>query len=249
MLWCPTGRSPATVQRAEAAGLEPVESLAELARRSEIVVSLCPPAAAEELAGLVAAQGFAGTYLEANAIAPARVRRIVGSLSAATVVDGSVVGSPPVNGKRPRLYLSGPREALATVTALFSGTDVRTYDLGEEIGRASALKLAYASYQKASRVSAALSYALAAEHGVEDALLDAAGERAGSYLTETEYIPKTAARAWRWGPEMLEVADLLTKSELPDELMRAVAAVLTRWDDCRDTHKSVKDALNHLHRA
>ena len=52
--------------------------MAELARRSEIVVSLCPPAAAEELAGRVAAESFAGTYLEANVIAPARVRRIVG---------------------------------------------------------------------------------------------------------------------------------------------------------------------------
>ncbi len=160
----------------------------------------------------------------------------------------------PAQGELPLEDLTGlhpspTSHVLATVTALFAGTEVRTYDLGEETGRASALKLAYASYQKASRVLAALSYALAAEHGVEDALLDAAGERAGSYLTETEYIPKTAARAWRWGPEMLEVADLLTKSELPDELMRAVAAVLTRWDDCRDTHKSVKDALNHLNGA
>ncbi|MGP4009196.1 DUF1932 domain-containing protein [Streptomyces sp. 4N124] len=33
---------------------------------------------------------------------------------------------------------------------------------------------------------------------------------------ETDYIPKTAARAWRWGPELEDAAALLADAGLPD---------------------------------
>ena len=55
-----------------------VSHLAELLDRSDIVISLCPPAAAEELAHNVAGHRFDGVCLEANAINPDRTTRIVG---------------------------------------------------------------------------------------------------------------------------------------------------------------------------
>ncbi|MGH3889473.1 MAG: NAD(P)-dependent oxidoreductase, partial [Pseudonocardiaceae bacterium] len=51
--WCPDGRSPATHHRAEDAGLSPAP-LEQLLADSEIVLSICPPAAAEEIATTVA---------------------------------------------------------------------------------------------------------------------------------------------------------------------------------------------------
>ncbi|MGH3789832.1 MAG: hypothetical protein ACRDRU_06170 [Pseudonocardiaceae bacterium] len=75
VLWCPDGRSTATVRRAEAAGLRPAP-LGELLANSAVVLSVCPPAVAEEIASMVAGFGYRGSYVEANAISPARMQRI-----------------------------------------------------------------------------------------------------------------------------------------------------------------------------
>jgi 3-hydroxyisobutyrate dehydrogenase-like beta-hydroxyacid dehydrogenase len=162
-------------------------------------------------------------------------------------VDGSIVGSPPSDLKSPRLYLSGPEDALVSVTSLFSGSAVHAHVLSGGVGSASALKLSYSSYQKTSRVLAAVSYALARDFGVEAELLDIAQGRATSYLAETGYIPKVAARSWRWGPEMEEAAATLREPGLPAELAEASAAVMSRWDDLRDSSLGIREVLEHLH--
>ncbi|MFJ9478847.1 DUF1932 domain-containing protein [Streptomyces mirabilis] len=248
VLWCTEGRSPASAARAEQFGLEPVATLPELLDQADTVISLCPPAAAEDLAAEVASHGFGGWYVDANAISPERMRRIEEMLSshAKAVVDGGVIGSPPVNGKSPLLVLSGPAPAVARVEALFVDTAVRTKTLGTTIGQASALKLAYASFQKTSRVLVALSIGLARAHDVDQELLDIASQRTDSYLAEPEYVAKTAARAWRWGPEMEEVADTLEAVGLPSEMLRAAATTLARWDDAKDGELTLTDALTRL---
>ena len=71
VLWASEGRSEATRQRA--AAFRDVGTVRELVAESELVISLCPPAIAEDVAGEVAAEGFAGIYVEGNAIAPERV--------------------------------------------------------------------------------------------------------------------------------------------------------------------------------
>ncbi len=99
VLWVSEGRSETTRQRAEAAGFRDVGSVAELAAQSDIVLSICPPALAEEVAAAVFGAGFDGLFVEANAITPARVKRIAGS---GRCVDGSIIARTGVN-----LYLSG----------------------------------------------------------------------------------------------------------------------------------------------
>lgn len=247
-LWCETGRSTASMDRAARYGLTPVATLVELVDRSDIIISLCPPAAAEDLARDVAARRFAGVYVEANAINPERVQRIAGLLGPdATVVDGGVVGSPPVRGKTPTLYLSGPPIATERIEALFAGTAVRTAVLGKEVGKASALKLAYASFQKTSRVLVALAVGMAREHGVDQDLIEIASRRTDSYLSEPQYVAKTAARAWRWGPELEEAADALAAVGLPPEMLHAAASTLARWHDAKDDGElTLTDALNRL---
>ncbi|MET8724121.1 DUF1932 domain-containing protein [Streptomyces misionensis] len=246
VLWCETGRSTASVERAAQFELTPVATLAELLGRSDIVISLCPPAAAEDLARDVAGHRFAGVYVEANAINPERTQRIAALLPEATVVDGGVVGSPPVGGKTPTLYLSGPAGATARIEALFADTAVQTAVLGTDVGKASALKLAYASFQKTSRVLVALAVGMAREHGVDQKLIEVASRRTDSYLSEPQYVAKTAARAWRWGPELEEAADALAAAGLPPEMLRAAAATLARWNGAKDSELTLTDALDRL---
>ncbi|MCO8308860.1 NAD(P)-dependent oxidoreductase [Streptomyces sp. RKCA744] len=248
ILWCAAGRSPASAARATQFGLTPVATLPELLDRSDIVISLCPPAAAENLARDVAGHRFAGVYVEANAINPERTKRIVGLLEPeATVVDGGVVGSPPVGGKTPSLYLSGPAAQTERIKALLAGTAVRTAVLGTEVGKASALKLSYASFQKTSRVLVALAVGMAREHGVDQELIEVASRRTDSYLSEPQYVAKTAARAWRWGPELEEAADTLAAAGLPPEMLRAAASTLARWHEAKDDSElTLTDALDRL---
>jgi 3-hydroxyisobutyrate dehydrogenase-like beta-hydroxyacid dehydrogenase len=96
VLWCPGGRSTATLHRAEDAGLRPAP-LDGLLANSEVVMSICPPAVAEEIAITVAGFGYRGVYVDAKAISPARMHRITTRFNGAetTVVDGCIFGPLP----------------------------------------------------------------------------------------------------------------------------------------------------------
>lgn len=58
VLWCAAARSQATRARAEKDGLEATESLRELLDASDVVLSVCPPVAARDVARSVALLGF-----------------------------------------------------------------------------------------------------------------------------------------------------------------------------------------------
>src|SRR5438094_9761013 len=108
VVWASEGRSAETRKRAEEAGLEDAGSVEELVRRSEVILSVCPPHAALEVAASVA--GFEGVFVDANAIAPATARDVAAVVEAegAECVDGGSVGPPPREPGTTRLYLSGP---------------------------------------------------------------------------------------------------------------------------------------------
>ena len=58
VFWASEGRSEATRSRAEA--FRDVGTVRELVAESQVVISLCPPAIAEDVAGEVAGEGFEG---------------------------------------------------------------------------------------------------------------------------------------------------------------------------------------------
>lgn len=254
VLWHPPGRGPRTQERARQVDLRPVPDFNELLAQADVLLSICPPAAAEQVARAVtrasADSGFRGTYVEANAISPARAVAIAEHLAEAgiSMVDGAIIGTPPIDGGTVRLYLAGPDSHAARVAGLFTGTAVAPVPVGHCLGSASALKMAQAQYQKASRALAAVSHALAARYGVTDHLLAEAHRNSRSPLTDPDYLPTVAARAWRWAPELRDVADTLHEANLPDDLARGAAAVLDLWTDDKDNFElplaTLLDQLN-----
>ena len=251
VLWCPDGRSPATHRRAEDAGLRPVP-LEQLLADSEIVVSICPPAVAEEIAATVADIGYRGIYVEANAISPGCLQRISARLTdaGATVIDGCFFGPPPSGQPPTRLYLAGVPTASRRVAGLFADSLVERVILGEQSGQASALKMAFACFQRTSRVAAALAHALADDHGITETLLIEAERMPSDVLTNRDFLPSVAARAWRWAPEMHEVAETLRAQHLPPDLALATAALLHHW--AGNTHNTTEltnpaSILRYLH--
>ncbi|NNE96214.1 MAG: NAD(P)-dependent oxidoreductase [Acidimicrobiales bacterium] len=146
--WMSPGRSAATVERAEVAGLRAVSSLSELAQEADMIVSVCPPAAASEVAAEVAATDFEGIFVDANAIAPAQTREIASSFN--QFVDASIIGLPPTVPGATRLYLSGPGDPTRQVQRVWEGSLFDARIVGESVGAASALKMAYAGWTKGS---------------------------------------------------------------------------------------------------
>ncbi len=249
VLWCPDGRSPATHHRAKDAGLRPVP-LAQLLADSEIVLSICPPAVAEEIATTVAGLRYRGIYVEANAISPARLHRIAPRLTevGAAIIDGCIFGPPPGGQPPARLYLAGAPAASRQVANLFTGSLAEPVLLGEHLGQASALKMAFASFLRTSRTAAALAHALADDHGITHALLTEAQRMPRDILANQDFLPSVAARAWRWAPEMHEVADTLSAQHLPTDLALATADILQHWaDTTTDQPTDLHSTLRQLH--
>jgi 3-hydroxyisobutyrate dehydrogenase-like beta-hydroxyacid dehydrogenase len=205
VVWASEGRSLATAERA--ASLTDVGSVAELVRSSDVVLSICPPAIAEETAEQVFGLGFDGIYVEANAVSPERMRRI--ARLGPRIVDGSIVAARGIN-----LYLAG--EEAEQVAALFDGSEVSAIPLGDRIGAASALKMAFGGWNKIGIALTAQAHAIAKAYGVEDSL-----EAEGVPADRLQWV---ADRAWRWAPEMEEIADICGELGLNDGIPRGAAS-------------------------
>ena len=70
VVWAGNGRSRESFARAVKADLEDVGTLEQMVETCSLIVSVCPPAAALEVASSVAALKFSGTFVDANAVAP-----------------------------------------------------------------------------------------------------------------------------------------------------------------------------------
>jgi len=223
VIWASAGRSAATAERAQIAGLEDVGSVEELCRRSDVIISVCPPHAAAEVAE--AAQGFPGIYVDANAVSPATARSIEELVG--RCVDGGIIGPPPAEQGTTRLYLSG-REA-GLVADLFAETTVDARVVSAEVGAASAVKMAFAGWTKGSAALLLAIRALARVEGVEETLLD----EWRLSLPQLEDRSVAAARSaqkkgWRWIGEMEEIAQTFASAGLPDGFHRAAAEIYRR---------------------
>ena len=249
VLWASAGRSRATAARAADAGAVDAGSVAELCRRSDVVLSICPPAAAEAVAAEVAATGYGGCYVDANAIAADRMVVVAELLepAGATVVDGAVVGRPPRQPGTTRLYLAGV--GAQEVALLFAAGPVEPVVLDRPIGTASALKMAYAASTKGAVALSSLCLAMAARHGVLDELT-AEWDRDDPQATASarRRIAAGVPRAWRWVGEMHEIADTAAAAGLPDGFHRAAAELFERWAQHRDDEVGADAAIAELPR-
>jgi 3-hydroxyisobutyrate dehydrogenase-like beta-hydroxyacid dehydrogenase len=228
VLWDPSGRSRASTGRALAAELTGVEN-GDLMSRSEVIVSVCPPHAALDVARQVASAGFGGVYVDANAISVATAAQVGSAVTAggAAYVDGGIIGPPPDAAGRTRLYLSGERAA--EVRALFarSALDARIAD-GPAYA-ASAVKMAYAAWTKGTSALLLACRALARSEGVEKTLLAEWGMSQPALGAQSERsAAAAAAKGWRWVAEMEEIAASMAAAGLPAGFHEAAAGIYDR---------------------
>jgi 3-hydroxyisobutyrate dehydrogenase-like beta-hydroxyacid dehydrogenase len=237
VLWASEGRSPATQDRAESARLTDARTIAAVAGQAGIILSVCPPHAAADVAWAV--HGFGGVYVDANAIAPGTAREVAQMITdtGGRYVDGGIIGPPPTAPASTRLYLSGPDAP--TIQALFEGTDLDARIAGPALTAASAVKMAYGAWTKGTAALILAIRELAREDGIEDTLLAEWSLSQPRLEARSQGSARSAtAKGWRWVAEMEEIAAAMAAAGLPDGFHQAAAEIFRRYPRSGSAHST-----------
>lgn len=245
VLWTSEDRSAATCDRAERFGLDDVHWLNAVVNQSDIILSICPPHAALEVAEEVRNLGFQGVYVDANAVSPATTRAVGETVRGvgAMFVDGGIIGGPPVEPGIARLFLSGPEAP--RVAHVFQGGPLEVVVLDAPVGAASALKMAYAAWTKGTSALLTDVLALAVHEDVLEPLL---AQWDPALIRRADGLGTAAAKAWRWVGEMEEIAASFEAAGLPGGFHHAAAEVYRRLESFKDDPQAPggADLARHL---
>jgi 3-hydroxyisobutyrate dehydrogenase-like beta-hydroxyacid dehydrogenase len=239
VFWSSKGRSAKTRIRARQHDILDAGSMEALCQACSIIISVCPPHAAEDVARQVIQSGFTGLYVDANAISPQRALQIDEEMRAANIrfVDGGIIGGPAWQPGETSLYLAG-RDA-EKISACFSGGPLRATVIGPKIGRASALKMCYAAYSKGSTALLCAVLAAAEALGVRQELY-AQWERDQTGFSDhaEKRARRVTAKSWRFEDEMHEIAQTFMAAGLPGGFHEAAAELYHRLSAFKDARES-----------
>jgi len=235
VLTCLEGRSTLTKELAQKAGFQDTPNLATLLSQADCLISIVPPESA-----LSVAQGIAGQiqsanpgllYVDCNAIAPQTTLKIAEIIDGAggRYVDGGIIGSPPERKGLTRVYLSGPD---TSELLELHGQNIDFRDLGDEIGKASALKMCYASQTKGTTALWLHSLITAQSLGDLDPLREEwASSHPALWGRMEDNLPTVPHRAGRWIGEMKEIALTMEGIGLTPDAFDGAAAIYEMIDE------------------
>jgi 3-hydroxyisobutyrate dehydrogenase-like beta-hydroxyacid dehydrogenase len=233
--WVSEGRSPQTLERASKHNLLDSMNLRQLCETCSVLLCVCPPHAAEDVARQVIAQDYKGLYVDANAISPQRTIQIGRELeeSGIAFVDGSIIGGPAWEPGRTWLYLSG--EDAERVASCFSDGPLETQVIDEEIGKASAIKMCYAAYTKGTTALLTAILGTAEAQGVRAELENQWSRNWPDFNEQTtRRIKIGASRAWRFSGEMDEISATFEAAGLPGGFHAAASDLYHRLARFKD---------------
>lgn len=246
--WASAGRSAETRARATEHHIQDLETLENVCAQSDIILSICPPHAAEDVARQVIAANFHGVYVDANAISPMRAQTIGALLSDANIdfVDGGIIGGPAWERGKTWLSLSG--KPAAEIANCFTNGPLETQIVGDEIGKASALKMCYAALTKGT--TALLCAVLGASEQLDvrtELYQHWTRDNANAAVANEKRAVNVTAKAWRFEGEMREIADTFRSAGLPDGFHLAAAEIYHRLAPLSPTEMvTIADVLEHL---
>jgi 3-hydroxyisobutyrate dehydrogenase-like beta-hydroxyacid dehydrogenase len=193
--------------------------------------------------------GFKGLYLDGNAIAPQRVIRIGQVLQANGIqfVDGGIIGGPAWKPKETWLYLSG--QEASRIAACFSNGPLEVKIIGEEVGKASALKMCYAAYTKGTTALLSAILAAAETLNIREELYERWDRDDQDFSEQVDRrVRRVTAKAWRFKGEMEEIASTFHEAGLPGGFHQAAAEIYHRMAGFKDASETpaLHDVLNAL---
>jgi L-threonate 2-dehydrogenase len=229
VLTCLVGRSPVTIERAQAAGFEALPDDEALIGEADLVLSVVPPnsaiALAERLAPALARAKRKPVYVDCNAVAPKTVVQVADILASggSPFVDAAIFGGPTSGKPGTVLYVSGAH-ALKVMPLSGLGLSVRV--LEGPIGAASALKLSFAGINKGFTALGAAMVLTATRTGSARGLLEQLAETQPAILAYiARFVPAMFPKARRWEPEMREIAAFLEDDPPLHDIFNAMARI------------------------
>jgi 3-hydroxyisobutyrate dehydrogenase-like beta-hydroxyacid dehydrogenase len=162
-------------------------------------------------------------------------------------VDGGIIGGPAWTPNKTWLYLSGERAD--EIVSYFANGPLETKIIGNEIGKASALKMCYAAYTKGT--TALLTAILAAAESLdvrEELYQQWDRDEQGFSEQANQRVRRVTAKAWRFEGEMREIASTFQEANLPEGFHQAAAEIYHRMADFKSAAElpSLHDLLNEL---
>jgi len=200
---------------------------------AEGILAILPPAEAEPVACRVAEAmrrtGRRPIYADCNAVSPATARRIGDAIAAAGApfIDAGIIGAPPAAGRGDtRVYASGPQAKwLESLAGRGERGGMAVIGLGDEIGRASAIKMVYAALTKGTMTLQAAVLVTAMRVGVFDELgreLEKSQPEAWARMGILPFLPADSAR---WIGEMEQIAATFRDAGVPEDFHRGASAI------------------------
>lgn len=226
-------RSELTRERAARAGIEDAGDLDGVLRAAEGILAILPPAEAEPLARRVAEAmartGRTPIYADCNAVSPETTKRIAAAIrdAGAPFVDAGIIGGPPGPDREDtRFYASGPRaEWLEGLAGRGERGGMAVIGLGDEIGRASAIKMAYAALTKGTMTLQTAVLVAAMRLGVFEELGREFENSQPQAWARMRILPFLPADSGRWIGEMEQIAATFHDAGVPDDFHRGAAAI------------------------
>lgn len=215
-----SGRSARSRALAEAGSVRDAGDLDATIAEADMILSILPPSAAMKLADDVTAAmsrtGKTPVYVDCNAISPGTAQKIGGIITSAgaTFIDSGIIGIAPNKSKNTRFYVSGPDTS--AMTAL-NGQGFEVLALGDDIGRASAMKMVYAALTKGSWTLWSAVMLTAERNGLLEPLIREFEHSQKSTLSSMRsIISALPADSERWIGEMEEIAKTFSEAGVTD---------------------------------
>ncbi|MDB5809789.1 MAG: 6-phosphogluconate dehydrogenase, NAD-binding [Betaproteobacteria bacterium] len=222
------GRSKRTQALTVKAGVTDCGSIEKLVASVDVIISVLDPAhavsKAREVAAAIKATGKKIMFVNGNAVAPRTAQEIDGIIRAegGSCIDGSILRVTTREGKSElRLYVSGPEAAELTQ---INDEILKIRVVGEKVGNASALKMCYGAFTKGA-------LALGVELLLASHKLGVADEVAAEFEDTQPEVYKwilgrtigMAPKAYRYVPEMLEVATTFEDAGMTRRMLEGAA--------------------------
>ena len=249
-------RGGRTAERCAEMGIDVLDSLADIARRANVIISLVPPAAAVDVAESYAAVAqlapARAIYVDANSISPESAVAISEVVSGKGVrfVDAAINGLAKNLTTGGTLFVSGSRAD--DVASLFEGS-IRVRVLGGEVGAASTMKMLLGGLSK-GLCGLFLELALVADRrGMLGEMLEATQEiYPGMQAVVDRMLPTYAEHSVRRASEMRELNAIAQTSGVEPCVIDAIARLhelLAHTNFTTASGADVRSIVRHLRSA
>ncbi len=209
VITCLTERSARTRELSEIAGIIDVPDFAEMVARADIVLSVLVPErsvdVARQVAAVISETGKPLPFADCNPVAPtvAQHMAVIIENAGGKYIDGGIIGGPPGRGEPPRFYASGPHEA---IMGQLDGRGISVPMMGGAVGRASAIKMCYASLSKGAAALNASALISAMNLGIYDEFIAEMESSQQGVLSNMQGVNSLGAKAFRWIDEMEQIS-------------------------------------------